>query len=697
MKGLSKDEGKYMFLTDRQKRLLSIFTRNPSGVSRKELEGQLDISRRTLYREFSELKNSLLKNNLEIINHKGSYQLKGDLQDIEKIKKEIRQVKEQTVMSISDRENAIAAMLLIDNEPHKIIELALDLKVSEATIQNDLNTVEKSLAQYKIKLVRKKGVGVSIETSEKIRRQLFVEILVDNINEYDFFEYLNKKENNSNIFLSLIDRDLLVKIYDLLKQSVFNQIKTSTDQQIIELILVFATTIKRAAEGHNLEDIPQEKNSLKYQGYVYRFFALYAAHRQLKVNQSDINYLANKTMLASYHHFSLSYDNDQELELSIQVKQFIEAISNEVKFNFQKNPTFIKRLTQHIYNLMKKRVTLLPDSKIETLAVLTERFKDLYQAIESYWPQYFERIELTSSEMQLILLYFAKEYSSGQSNRDFSALVVCENGIGTSAILSARLKQKFPEIKAIKISRVSKLNNLDLSNYDLILSTLKLNNFSRDYQLVSPLLLDNEISRIKNYLRTYEQKYPLKSKQEEVESNRDLVDQLNKLSINALFCAELVNGVRVQRLKDNSEDLIAVIQECLAHIDSTILKKRRPVVKKLLERVRLAPVGLPNSKMALLHTSSKEISRCLFTIFDLDNEITMQAMDHNEIQVKRILLMLGPGELTKEEQAAMNLISSMIIMDDSNLELFTDGDQDKIKQAIASEFFNNIKSKLLGD
>ena len=59
--------------------------------------------------------------------------------------------------------------------------------------------------------------------------------------------------------------------------------------------------------------------------------------------------------------------------------------------------------------------------------------------------------------------------------------------------------------------------------------------------------------------------------------------------------------------------------------------------------------------------------------------------------------MLGPGELTKEEQAAMNLISSMIIMDDSNLELFTDGDQDKIKQAIASEFFNNIKSKLLGD
>jgi mannitol operon transcriptional antiterminator len=94
-----------------------------------------------------------------------------------------------------------------------------------------------------------------------------------------------------------------------------------------------------------------------------------------------------------------------------------------------------------------------------------------------------------------------------------SALVICENGIGTSAILSARLKKEFPEIKQIKVSRVSTLNQIDLSQYNLIFSTLKLKGFSRDYQLVSPLacwIMKLNGSRI--ILQDYEAKYPLDSR-----------------------------------------------------------------------------------------------------------------------------------------------------------------------------------------
>lgn len=90
-------------------------------------------------------------------------------------------------MSVERRENALAAILLLNDEPKKIIQFALDLNVSEATIQNDLDIVEKSLAEYKIILIRKKSVGVYVEASESERRQVLVGILLSEINDYDFF------------------------------------------------------------------------------------------------------------------------------------------------------------------------------------------------------------------------------------------------------------------------------------------------------------------------------------------------------------------------------------------------------------------------------------------------------------------------------------------------------------------------------
>ena len=60
-----------MFLTDRQKQLLFLLLVSPKGVSIKKIEERLQISRRTVYREFSNLKETLANRNLKIINDKG--------------------------------------------------------------------------------------------------------------------------------------------------------------------------------------------------------------------------------------------------------------------------------------------------------------------------------------------------------------------------------------------------------------------------------------------------------------------------------------------------------------------------------------------------------------------------------------------------------------------------------------------------
>ena len=125
-----------MFLTQRQKQILQLFLENQTGVTIKQIEESLGISRRTVYREFGDLKKKL-----EIVNQKGKYYLSGDAKELREVKKLVRTSHSQSVMSIDKREKAIAATLLISTEPCKIIQFALDLNVREATIQNDLNSV----------------------------------------------------------------------------------------------------------------------------------------------------------------------------------------------------------------------------------------------------------------------------------------------------------------------------------------------------------------------------------------------------------------------------------------------------------------------------------------------------------------------------------------------------------------------------
>lgn len=427
-----------MFLTQRQKRILQILLENPTGVSIKQLENNLKISRRTVYREFGDLK----QNNFDIVNQKGKYFLPSSSNDLQKVNQDLQDSNSQTLMSIAKREKVIAAKLLLSPEPCKIVQFALDLNVSEATIQNDLNAVAKSLSAYQIKLVRKKSVGLSIQAPEDIRRQVFVDIVMNEINGYDFFTYLRHNIESQDPFLTIIDKRLLLDVYQNLKAGIFDHIKIDTDQKMIELILIFATTLIRSDVSCKLPYVKLANGALKYEGYVYHFMALFSQNYALKIDQNDISYLANKLLHCDYQNDYLTYGN-HELAVSVKVKNFVEAVSEEVHWNFERNPNFMTKLTKHIVGLVEHRVALLPDMQIDSLTGLNQRFPELYHAILENWQKEFPDNQLTQSEFQLILLYFANEYTKSNLNRNLSALVICENGIGTSAILSARLKKNF--------------------------------------------------------------------------------------------------------------------------------------------------------------------------------------------------------------------------------------------------------------
>lgn len=129
---------------------------------------------------------------------------------------------------------------------------------------------------------------------------------------------------------------MLLNVYQNLQKNVFPNIRLDSDHQIIELILAFTISIMRMQKKAPIENIQPLKGSLKYQGFVFRFMAKFTEESKLRVEQTDVTYLANKIMSCDNEQVGVFYDNDSEIENSIRVKRFVEKVSEHIHWNFQK-------------------------------------------------------------------------------------------------------------------------------------------------------------------------------------------------------------------------------------------------------------------------------------------------------------------------------------------------------------------------
>lgn len=678
-------------LSERQKVILTAFFQNETqGVALDQLKKQTKASRRTIYREFNELSLYLDHLGLKIRNEQGRYQLKGHLEGQKQLKDLLgMQAEADFPLKSKRRQNALVALLLLAAEPQKIVSLALELNVSENTIKRDLNLLEEALADLAVEVKRKKGRGIWLKATEQTRRQLLCEILLNEINDYQFFEYLTGQWQTSDIFLRLLPRELLVACHTSLKKSVFEAITVTSDQQVITLILYFALCLFRSQQKHYVEKAPAS-DTLRYQALVYRFLAV--NEKKCTLPQSEVNYLAEKLQQVVQKKHAVDYENEFELSISLKVKDLIALVSKEVKYDFTRDPLFFKKLATHIVNLIQNEESGLPDVKIEMLERLKQEHQALFSSLKQAWHEVFFDKTLTETELQLILLYFASQLTLPKKSEQLSVLVICENGIGTASILRQRLKKELPQIKQIKIAKVFELADLSLKEYDVVLSTLMLPGFPRDYQIVSPLLTAPELKRLKEFLAQYQKDYLTKVELTPPKETAKLPEKLALIAQKAFFCSELVSGLTIEQLENAEATLPQVIAQIVAKVSPEIISDHTQVTKALLAREKLAPIGLPDSSLALLHTVSPAVKQCHFMIFDLARPLTMLAMDQTPIEVTRFLLLLGPKEMSEIEREALGSISSLIIMSDQTLKLFMSGTKEELQTQLAKRFLKEIKS-----
>ncbi|HLQ40512.1 MAG TPA: BglG family transcription antiterminator [Tetragenococcus sp.] len=687
-----------MYFSDREKKLLKLLLENQKGVLAETLQRELQISKRTLYREISSIEKTIdpLKARIVKVRNAG-YQLIGQTDALAEISDQV-QNQATVVFDNVHRQSALVCQLLLSDEEVTIESLALDFTVSPATIYADLDQVEKSLTEYQLHLERKKARGVIVKGAENKRRQILSNIIYSDVNEYDFFSFLTNLQNlnqlvkSSDFFLQLIDP----LWFYYAKNAVLNKTSTFfvevTDNQLQQVITSLALSLQRMAQKHYLAEKSIERPSDEgIENLAIQILTDIQQETHLGINYDEIWFFAKQLEGVNYKKPQNVLLDNFDTALSYQIRELIRQVSKQIGIDFRLDDTLFYDLLNHLsaaFKRMDNQTALSGNPLLEKILV---EYQKLTTVIRKNLTDIFPDESFIEDELAYIVIHFAAALERNPVPKEIAVLVLCSSGIGTAKILESRIQKYIPEIDHVEIAKISQMSHLDFKEYDLILSTIFLPEFSLPYKMISPLLLDDEVFEIKQQLK--DKSFVSKS-EVTVTASPPAKKPLSfeKAYEQMKVANELLTQFSIQEVM-TCQTLEQTMQVILDQLEGLIITDAKAVNELVIKRHKLAPIGIPNTHFALFHSANAFVKKAYFGIFNLSRSVPILGMDQKPMELTRMLLMLAPQEMTEGEERLLGQISASIIENDVNMKIYQHGNREEIYQVISTLFMNEIKEE----
>jgi mannitol operon transcriptional antiterminator len=241
---------------------------------------------------------------------------------------------------------------------------------------------------------------------------------------------------------------------------------------------------------------------------------------------------------------------------------------------------------------------------------------------------------------------------------ELKALVVCIGGMGSSRMITTRLKNQFPRLILENIS-LSDTTRYDPAAFDFIISTVQSSLHPERTIKVSPLLFESDILKIKQMIRNIGLYRP-----------HPVLNE-SKQDYSTIFM--------IRHSKAQSYE--ALIQESIQeHFDQGIVTNLDEVVLKIVLNAEIG-FGIPETKIAIYHARAMSIKQQSVEII-YTSAIVVPSMLEGELQATTHIIMLSTEQMTENEKQLFNTISVMLTRDSEFISILQTQDINSIQQYI---------------
>lgn len=494
-------------ISKRQNEIIKLLSSNNDYVTADAISKKMGISLKTVYRELEILKD-LQENMGFVLNSKigKGFKISFDVKSRETIQKSY----------VQEARYLVLKNYLLRTAPKVISleELSNMFFISKASILSDLKKVDYDLKKYNL-IIIKHNKGVTIEGTEfEIRRALANSIIKSDYKEADFLDSFSSRfDETTRISLcSQFSSELVDYIEQVVKEIEKDLGYEITDPYYINIVTHLLIMVLRLMRGRPLETEKPVLLSPDIHKMRIAFSIANKIEKRYRINipDNDVRYI--------YEHLeSIGYSKERieskvvNLSIDNRTKEFaykiIELMKNDLYITKEPNEIICKYFLLHIHSMIG-RIKYQIDIKCSILNDIVLKKRELFEATKkntiSALSYYYPNLKISDDEIGFLTIYLQSLIESEEKN-SLRIIVVCSSSVGTSHMLSMRIKKKFPDWQIVDQLPSSKLNEKinDYDDIDLILSTVKLQNYNALIPIVyvSVLLDEKDICSINDVLK----------------------------------------------------------------------------------------------------------------------------------------------------------------------------------------------------
>lgn len=480
-------------LNPRQKKLIHLLVQNEQYLPVSFYSEKLEKSNRTIYSDLEKIQALLPKEQLFLEKKpRLGIHLRGTVEAKLHFLEQITGASQEAVVESQERQWQIVKQLLIEEKTVTQQKLAQQFHVSPSSIVSDL---EKITEKYRLILSSSKRGTKIIGNEEEIQNSLFrfcedyldvhgidTDQLFDEATQYVLFQLLPQQ---------------LVKV--LLEQ--VRKWRSQTDfcipeQYVKSLVIRLLVFCFRLSKGKHIE----EKEFLFDQIKLIDTFLManellekVAEVITVDFDEDDVSYVNRQ--LVGYGVKPNTKEQKRYEKYASTIQAILKNMSEMMQIDFLADTQLSERFASHfvpmVYRLKMGIVITNP---------LVEEIRNQYGITFSATWYALANVEeklgvqFNDEEVALVAMYFQVSLEKSQNGKKI--LIVCPNGIGTSELIFNKIKRILPAQDTAEVTTVDKLYKKNLSNVDLVISSIKLEKINKPIITVSTLVTQEDIKNI---------------------------------------------------------------------------------------------------------------------------------------------------------------------------------------------------------
>lgn len=627
-----------------------------SFLTTKEIETETGASRRQITYRMEKL-NHMLKEHCDDTIRMST---RGDIIMNQEIKRTLRLLLKQAkddkyyVMNKKERMIYLYLMLFLNLPDVSQSDLVNALKVSRSTALLDFKELQQELSTYHIKVANNRTRGYYLVGSELSIRRYMMELVI----------YFLAEEHNTKVFDIFID-DFHLDLYEY-SRLVISELADKYDIRFVEDRLTEFIYIFCFLKVRMRSDIPEDEEILRLQEVIdlstmkeYQFTKELLSHFKQTEQISFIDQYYISSWVLGICVGNVEEDTQDCLVIAEIVEKIMFRFESLSGIHYKDSEDIFRKLYSHFrpayYRLLFKIPIVNPLRER-----VKEEFPELFQLVKETMKPFNALFgeHIPDDEIAYLTIHFTAIYSKNRAMEVIprkTALIVCLNGIGSSAILYSELSDLFPEMQFLPPMETSKLLHADMKA-DIIFTTSELIDIDiPDVPIV-------KVSPVMNFMERYQvarEVYLLMgnamSKQPDIDAIMDIIahhaDIKNTSSLQQELLRYFSNVDVKEEVQHSSLALTNMISESIIQLqveandwEDAIRKAGKPLVEHLYvkpayieEIIRImhheGPFVVITKHVALPHTKpSSGALRCGLGLTVLKEGIAFGSQEHDPIK-----------------------------------------------------------------